>query len=224
PGIASPGTIVHTLGFGNADQATLESIKTTPGYIHVTDTFDPLNNELDINNAISEIAAESHSSMLARVRIELPPVERSAGEDRPGTPDDLEEIAALTTEELDARSDIVDVPVHVNEGVTRVTFVANQRSVDSIFLYVLDPAGQPVVPMSGNFASGRGHATYSLAPTMPGTWRMRIRRLAGDRHDPAPVVLFAFAEHPTLTTSVIGANRLYRVDQSVELHAYAQNP
>ncbi len=224
PTIASPGTIVHTLGFGNADQATLEAIKTASGgYIHVTDTLDPNNNELAINNAISEVAAESHSGMLERVRAELGPVEQEEPI-APGSADDLDAIEALTPAEVAARPDLFDHPVLVDAGITRVTFVLNQRSIDGVFLYVLDPTGRPVVPSPSNFAIGDGHVSYSVAPDQPGVWTMRARRIYDRRFEAAPVVLFAFAEHPTLTTTVTGTSTLYDVKATPELRAYAQNP
>lgn len=215
---------VHTIGFANANAAELQRIASPTGSFWLVEhSNDPELNEFNISNAISEVASDTHSSELARRDAVLGPVfDDLPG--RPGSEEFLEYVASLSPEGVEERPDMVDLVVPVEAGVTQATFVANHRSADRMFLTLIDPAGRPLPADPAVFAAGAGHATYSVASPDPGEWIMRLCRLRGEREDPAPIALFAFAARPLLTVGLVGAGKVYDVGDEVLLRANAQYP
>ncbi len=223
-------TVVHTVTFGaHAQRGLMQQIALAADGLHrhVPNPADASHSAFRINRELSIIATTEHSDMIAARDAGLLPA-REGGHappvDEPGSPDDLEFVAGLSPEEVAERGDMVELEVDVEEGTVQVTFAANFRGEDRMFLYVLDPDGVPLEPAPAQFAAGEAHASYSVVPRRFGTWRMRLRRLDLDGPRSVPVYLFAFAANPDLTVAVFGTQQLYEVGEPVTVRAVAHYP
>ena len=229
--IGNAGTIVHTVSFGSgANQSQMLEIATATGgeHRHIDQPFDADHTGYVINRELSSLAAVSHSSEIASARTDLGTASRKESDvtssNEPGTREDLEAVAGRTPDEIALASNLFELEVPVEDGADQVTFVANYRSEDNIFLYVVDPGGTPLDPIVGQFAGGDGHATYTVNVRSSGIWRMLVQRFDAEGSRLTPVTLFAFASNPDLTIAIFGADGLFGVGEAITLRATVHYP
>ena len=118
------------------------------------------------------------------------------------------------------------LPVTVEKGSKRAKFVASHRREADAQLIVRRPDRTVVGPNDRDVtvldSRGRAYHALSIESPQPGTWQVRLE--PPQDGEPFRSTLSVYSENPRVHLAVTGAERRYRVSDTVTLHAVVSAP